>query len=362
MSLKPVLIMAGGTGGHVYPALAIANYLRERGVPLFWLGTQAGLESRVVPENNIKLFTINVSGLRGKKFNKWLIAPFTLMLAFIQSLHVILNIKPSIVIGMGGFVSGPGGIAARLLRIPLYIHEQNSIAGTTNKLLSPIAKKVMQGFPDSIHGKMVVTTGNPVRKEILNNIKSPAERLEGREGLPLRLLVIGGSLGAKVFNELLPRVIAGLPEEVEVEIWHQTGIIHHDSTMSLYLENKVNSEKVVPYIANMAEAYLWSDLVLCRAGAMTISEISIMGVASILIPYPHAVDDHQTANAKYLSDQGAAILIPQVDINEIRIIDLISGFYTKRTSLMHMATLVQNLSLPNATRDIGRICMEGINV
>jgi UDP-N-acetylglucosamine--N-acetylmuramyl-(pentapeptide) pyrophosphoryl-undecaprenol N-acetylglucosamine transferase len=161
---------------------------------------------------------------------------------------------------------------------------------------------------------------------------------------------------------LLPRIIAGLPQEVEVDVWHQTGIIHHDSTMSLYIENKVNSAKVVPYIANMAEAYLWSDLILCRAGAMTISEISTMGIASILVPYPHAVDDHQTANARYLSDQGAAILMPQVDLNEIKIIELISGFYTKRTSLIHMATLVQKLSMPDATSDIGRICMEGIYV
>ncbi|MGY8814511.1 MAG: undecaprenyldiphospho-muramoylpentapeptide beta-N-acetylglucosaminyltransferase [Gammaproteobacteria bacterium] len=354
--------MAGGTGGHVYPALAIADYLRESGVPLFWLGTQAGLESRVVPENNIKLITINVSGLRGKKINQWIFAPFILMLSFMQSLRVILNIKPSVVIGMGGFVSGPGGIAAWLLRIPLYIHEQNSIAGTTNKLLSPFAKTVMQGFPGSMNVKRVVTTGNPVRKEILENIKSPAERFEGRVGMPLRLLVIGGSLGAKVLNELLPRVIAGLPQDVEVDIWHQTGIIHHDATMRLYKENNVNPANVVPYITNMAEAYLWSDLIICRAGAMTISEISTMGLASILVPYPHAVDDHQTANARYLSDHDAAILVPQVDLNKFRIIELISEFYTKRISLIDMATLVQSLSLPNATRDIVNICMEDIYV
>jgi UDP-N-acetylglucosamine--N-acetylmuramyl-(pentapeptide) pyrophosphoryl-undecaprenol N-acetylglucosamine transferase len=362
MSFKPVLIIAGGTGGHVYPALAVAEYLREQGIQLFWLGTKAGLESRVVPENNIQLFTISVSGLRGKKFSRWLISPFTLVWALIQSLQVILNLRPSAVIGMGGYVSGPGGIAAWLLRIPLFIHEQNSIAGLTNRLLSPFARTIMQGFPGTMHGSKVVTTGNPVRKDILHSAIPPVDRLAGRQKLPLRLLVLGGSLGAKVLNEMLPRVVNGLPEGVDVDIWHQTGRIHIDSTKSLYKKYRINSGRIVAYIENMAEAYLWADIILCRAGALTISEISIMGVASILVPYPFAVDDHQLKNAEYLSNMGGAVLIPQSEIDDSAIIKLICGFYKDRDALVQMAALSRQRALPNATRDIGNICLEAIYV
>jgi UDP-N-acetylglucosamine--N-acetylmuramyl-(pentapeptide) pyrophosphoryl-undecaprenol N-acetylglucosamine transferase len=362
MSLKPVLIMAGGTGGHVYPALAIAEYLREQGVQLFWLGTKAGLESRVVPENNIKLITINVSGLRGKHYSRWLIAPFVLLIAVIQSMRVILTINPSAVIGMGGFVSGPGGLAAWLLRVPLYIQEQNSIAGLTNKLLSRLAKRVMLGFPDAMHGKKVITIGNPVRKEILSNVILPADRLKLRQNSPLKLLVLGGSLGATILNELLPKVVIGLPQDLELELWHQTGLAHHAKTLSLYKKPMLRNMKIVPYIENMADAYLWADIVLCRAGALTISELSVMGVASILVPYPHAADDHQTMNARYLSESGGAILIKQIDLNPAKIIELISKFYVERETLIKMATAAQKYSLPNATKDICDICMGGVYV
>ena len=362
MSFKPVLIIAGGTGGHVYPALAVAEYLRDQGVQLFWLGTQAGIESRVVPENNIRFYTINISGLRGKKLGYWLIAPFTLIWALMQSLRVILNTKPSAVIGMGGFVSGPGGIAAWLLRIPLFIHEQNSIAGLTNRLLSPFARTIMLGFPDAMHGKKVMTTGNPVRKDILINARPSSERIQGRQQSPLRLLVLGGSLGAKVLNETLPRVMHGLPDEVEIDIWHQTGERHYESTLSLYKKNQINRSKVVPYIENMVEAYSWADLVICRAGALTISEIAIMGIASILVPYPYAADDHQMLNAKYLSDTGSAILLTQTEMDDAKLIELILTFYKDRDALAKMAASAQDCSYPNATRDIGQICMEAIYV
>jgi len=362
MSLKPVLIMAGGTGGHVYPALAVAEYMRDQGVTLFWLGTRAGLEARVVPQNNIKLFTIYISGLRGKKISRWVIAPFTIIIAFIQSIRIILNIKPSAVIGMGGFVSGPGGIAAWLLRIPLYIHEQNSIAGLTNRLLSPFAKTIMQGFPGALHGEKVITTGNPVRKDILESSNLPDQSINDSVKRPLRLLVLGGSLGAKVLNELLPKIMVGLSGDFSVELWHQTGRDHFDTTIAQYKEYKINGYKVVPYIENMAEAYSWADIVLCRAGALTISEISIMGIASILVPYPYAADDHQTTNARYLSDKGGTIIVPQSELNEVKIVELLTRFNSERNLLVEMASSVRKLSFQNATRDIGNICMGTVHV
>ena len=362
MSLKPVLIMAGGTGGHVYPALAVAEYMRDQGVTPFWLGTRAGLEARVVPQNNIKLFTIYISGLRGKKLSRWVIAPFTIIIALIQSIRIILNIKPSAVIGMGGFVSGPGGIAAWLLRIPLYIHEQNSIAGLTNRILSPFAKTIMQGFPGALNGEKVITTGNPVRKDILESSILADQKLNYSGKRLLRLLVLGGSLGAKALNELLPEIMASLSDEVSVELWHQTGRDHFDTTTAKYKEYKINEYNVVPYIENMAEAYSWADIVLSRAGALTISEISVMGIASILVPYPYAADDHQTTNARYLCDKGGAVIIPQSELNEVKIIDLLTRFNNERNLLVDMASSVRRLSFPNATRDIGNICMGIVNV
>jgi UDP-N-acetylglucosamine--N-acetylmuramyl-(pentapeptide) pyrophosphoryl-undecaprenol N-acetylglucosamine transferase len=362
MPNKAVLIMAGGTGGHVYPALAIAEHLREQGVKLFWLGTKTGLESHVAPENGFAFFTIDVSGLRGKNFSRWLLAPFTLIRALIQSLKVIINIRPSAVIGLGGFVSGPGGLAAWLLRKPLFIHEQNSIAGLTNRLLAPFAQIVMQGFPDSLQGKKVVTTGNPVRNDILIHATSPVDRINSREGQALNLLVLGGSLGARALNEIMPDVMSNLPDDVKIDLWHQTGKAHFDSTLSLYKQSPYGVDgKIVAYIDTMSEAYLWADIILCRAGALTISEISIMGLASILVPYPYAVDDHQTSNARYLSDAGAAILIPQEQLKRSSIVEILSRFYRERESLKTMAMAALNKSMPDATRLIGNLCMESLN-
>jgi len=353
--------MAGGTGGHVYPALAVAEYLRGHGIGLYWLGTRSGLESRVVPENTIRLLTINIRGLRGKRLSRWFFAPFILVVALVQSLWIILKYRPSAVIGLGGFVSGPGGVAAWLLRIPLYIHEQNSIAGLTNRLLAPLARAVMLGFPGAIKGARVVTTGNPVRKDILN-VTSPEYRIAGRESLPLRLLVLGGSLGAQALNEILPRIITSLPQGVDIELWHQTGRDHFASTKAGYDNIRLQSCKVVPYIEDMAEAYAWADLVMCRAGALTVSEICVVGIASILVPYPYAVDDHQTANARYLCEAGAAILVPQTELSVGKIVDLLCRFDNERSKLIEMAITARNKAFPNATSDIGDLCMEAVNV
>jgi UDP-N-acetylglucosamine--N-acetylmuramyl-(pentapeptide) pyrophosphoryl-undecaprenol N-acetylglucosamine transferase len=361
MSSKSILIMAGGTGGHVYPALAIAEYLREQGFQPFWLGTRAGLEARVVPANSIPLSTIKISGLRGKGVLRWLLAPINLLIALVQSLRIINERKPAVVIGLGGFVSGPGGVAAWLLRKPLFIHEQNAIPGLTNRLLTPLARTAMQGFPNALNGRRVITTGNPVRKDILF-VSVPTERMARQANQPLRLLVLGGSLGAKVFNDMLPDVIRQLPEEVQVDVWHQTGVSHFAATAALYQHHKLGSEKVMPYIEDMAGAYAWADLVLCRSGALTISELCVVGVASILVPYPYAADDHQTANAKYLSESGGALLIPQPELTVSRIVELLCQFYKDRNSLLEMAICARNRALPHATEDIAAICMEAVNV
>jgi UDP-N-acetylglucosamine--N-acetylmuramyl-(pentapeptide) pyrophosphoryl-undecaprenol N-acetylglucosamine transferase len=352
--------MAGGTGGHVYPGLAVAEHLRELGVQLAWLGTRAGLESRVVPANSIRLFTIYIGGIRGKKISRRLAAPFMVIIALLQSLWIIQRYRPMAVIGLGGFVSGPGGLAAWLLRIPLYIHEQNSIAGLTNRLLAPLARAVMQGFPGALKGNKVVTTGNPVRKDILL-VSQHHDRTSGREQQPLRLLVLGGSLGAQALNEVLPAALRALPPGIRIEVWHQTGREHHAAASVRYQEHGLHASKVVPYIEDMAAAYAWADLVLCRAGALTISELCITGVASVLVPFPHAVDDHQTANARYLSEAGAAILVPQSELSAARLAGLLCEFTENRGKLEDMAKLARSRAYPHATADIARICMGGVN-
>lgn len=361
MSDKTILIMAGGTGGHVYPALAVADYLRERGARLYWLGTRSGLESQVVHENGLQLLVIYISGLRGKTFSRWVLAPLMLVVALIQSLLILLKYRPDAVIGLGGFVSGPGGIAAWLLRIPLYIHEQNAIAGLTNRLLAPLAKTVMLGFPGALQGSKVITTGNPVRKKILT-IDLPSKRFADRQHKPLRLLVLGGSLGARALNEILPQALSTLPAHVQIDSWHQTGAAHIEPTRALYQQYQLQSARVDSYINDMAEAYTWADLILCRSGASTISEICNAGIAAILVPYPHAADDHQTANAKYLSDAGAAILVPQAELSVSSVVALLCRFDKERNKLTEMASIARNKAFPDATSRIGGICMETINV
>ncbi len=356
MAEKTILVMAGGTGGHVYPALAVAQYLREQGSRLLWIGTRNGIEARVVPENGFPLLLIHIRGLRGKTLLRRVMAPLMLMLALLQSLIIMIRYKPDAVIGLGGFVSGPGGIAAWLLRIPLFIHEQNAIAGLTNRLLAPLARTVMLGFPGALVGKHVITTGNPVRMEI-RKLDTPQTRIGSRPHNPLRLLVLGGSLGAKALNELLPEVLSSLPDRVQIEVWHQTGATHIDMTRDLYARHQLHQARVDAYINDMAAAYSWADMVLCRAGASTIGEICSAGIASILVPYPHAVDDHQTANARYLSDAGAAILIPQSDLTVNGIRDLLSRFYSERRQLLDMATIARSKAFPDATSEISNICM-----
>ena len=352
--VKHVLIAAGGTGGHVYPALAVADYLREKNIKITWVGTAKGLEHRVIPAAGIPLEIISISGLRGKGLLNLLFVPLKLMLAIAQVIKIFIKTKPDAVLGMGGFVSGPCGLAAFILRKPLYLHEQNAIPGLTNKVLRYLATTTMQAFPNSFKNNNVIAMGNPIRKDI-SNLASPEERMAKREG-NIRLLIIGGSLGAQALNENVPQALSEISNKIQANVWHQTGKNKLDATLEIY--KKLNVEaKVTEFIEDMAEAYEWADLVICRAGALTISELANAGVAAILVPYPHAVDDHQTANAAYLTKVGAAILIPQEQLIPKLKESIAELLQAGRTKLIEMAKAARELSKPNATQDVAEICL-----
>lgn len=355
VKVKHVLIAAGGTGGHIYPALAVADYLREQGVKITWVGTEKGLEHRVVPAANFPLELISISGLRGKGLLNLVFVPMKLMLAIAQTVKIFLKVKPDAVLGMGGFVSGPCGLTAFILRKPLYLHEQNAIPGLTNKVLSYLATRVMQAFPDSFKGKRnIIATGNPIRKDI-SDLITPEVRMSEHKG-NIRLLIIGGSLGAQALNENVPVAVAEMKKELQPDIWHQTGKNKLDATMTNY--RKVNIQaKVTEFIEDMAEAYEWADLVICRAGALTISELANAGIGAILVPYPYAVDDHQTANAKYLTNVGAAVLIQQEQLMPALKESLTELLHEGRTKLTDMAKASRSLAKPNATKVVAEMCL-----
>jgi UDP-N-acetylglucosamine--N-acetylmuramyl-(pentapeptide) pyrophosphoryl-undecaprenol N-acetylglucosamine transferase len=353
---RPVLIMAGGTGGHVFPALAVADELSSRGVPVSWLGTRRGLEARVVPAAGYVLSSIRVSGLRGKGLLRLLIAPFMLAFAVFQSLVIFLRLRPMAVLGMGGFASGPGGLVAWLLRCPLVIHEQNSVAGLTNRLLAPLARYVLEAFPGSLPAaRHAVHTGNPVRGAIAA-LPEPARRLSEPAGA-LHLLVIGGSLGAEVLNRVVPQAVARLPQESRPQIHHQTGQADADAVRARYQE--LGSDvRVEAFVEDMAAAYAWADLVVCRAGALTVAELCAAGVASILVPFPYATDDHQTGNAGYLADAGAAVLVPQPELTAERLAERLAAYSTDRPVLLEMASRARELARPDAARQVAGFCLQ----
>ncbi len=350
-----ILIMAGGTGGHVFPALAVAEELRSAGHPVVWLGTQAGLEARVVPAAGLPMAWVRVRGLRGKGFLHALTAPFMLLGALLQAGGILRRLRPRAVLGMGGFVTGPGGFMAWLLRRPLLIHEQNSIAGLTNRLLAPLATRVMEAFPGSLPARLrPLATGNPVRGAI-TRIAPPAARFAGRAG-PMRLLVLGGSLGAQALNDLLPQALARSAAALRPQVRHQAGVRNLDSARAAYARAGVTAE-VVPFIEDMAEAYAWADLVVCRAGALTIAELTAVGVAAILVPYPYAVDDHQTGNARYLVDAGAAMLIPEPELEATTLAGVIADFARDPERRLRMAAAARALARTDAARVVAQECL-----
>lgn len=350
--VRPVMIMAGGTGGHVYPALAVADDLIQRGIPVVWMGTKKGIEARLVPQAGIDVDWLSMSGLRGKGILALLLAPLKIVMACYQAMKIINKRKPSVVLGMGGFVSAPGGLMSWLLRKPLLIHEQNAVPGMSNRILSKLANISMVAFPGSFKTASV-HVGNPVRNDIAM-LAPPAERSSAKSGA-LRVLVFGGSLGAARLNELVPQVFAKLIEEKELQIKHQTGPGHFEQTRENYSHLNLKAE-IVEYVEDMASMYAWADLVICRAGAMTVAELAAAGVASILVPYPYAVDDHQTFNAKYLSDAGAAVLMQQKDLNVDSLLVVMKGI--DRVKALEMSEKARALGMTDATRLVADACLK----
>lgn len=357
MSRAPILIMAGGTGGHVFPGLAVADVLRQRAQPVVWLGTRRGIEARVVPAAGIEIEWISISGVRGAGFTSWVVAPFKLLLAMVQALKVLRRKRPSAVLGMGGFVSGPGGVAAWLVRRPLLIHEQNAVAGTTNRCLARLAKRVFEAFPGSFPAAVPARlVGNPVREDIAA-LAPPSERFANRSAdQPLRLLVIGGSQGARVLNHTLPEALALLAPERRPQVWHQGGVTHAEA-VERYERLEV-AARLEPFIDDMAAAYAWADLVLCRAGALTLAELAAAGLGALLVPFPHAIDDHQTRNAAHLADAGAAIVIPQSELDASRLAAELTGLMDQPETLGRMAEAARSQAHPDAAEVIADACLE----
>lgn len=345
------MIMAGGTGGHVFPGLAVADHLRRAGWRVVWMGAKTGMEATLVPARGYDMAWVSFAGLRGKGWTAMLVLPLRLLLAFWQSARAIFAHRPDAVLGMGGYMSFPGGMMAALLGKPLVIHEQNSVAGLANRILAGVADRALCAFPGALSGATL--TGNPVRPEIAA-IAAPEDRYRLRSG-PLRLLVVGGSLGAKALNETVPPALALLSRERRPRVTHQSGAQHLEALRRAYASAGVEA-RTLAFIDDMAAAYAEADVVLCRAGAITVAEIAAAGVASVLVPFPHAVDDHQTGNARFLADAGAALLLPQADMDAQRLAQLLGGF--DRARLLEMASRARLLGKPDATASVAKICEE----
>jgi len=352
-----VMIMAGGTGGHVFPALAVAEELRARGCEVSWLGTPDSFESRTVPQHDIPLDTIAAHRLRGQGLLGKLLAPLHLLRAMLQAGRVLRSRRPNVLLGMGGFASGPGGLVGRLLRLPLVIHEQNTVPGLTNRWLARIATLTLQAFPGSFpESANARVCGNPVRAEIVA-LPDPQQRRQARADTPLRLLVVGGSLGAQALNELLPQALALLPAAQRPQVLHQAGRGKYQATLQHYAEAGVEAE-VREFLDDMPAAYSQADLVVCRSGALTVSELAAVGVAALLVPFPHAVDDHQTRNAQFLVDAGAARLIQQRELDPQRLAAVIEELCGSPRTLLQMAVAARAQARPDATSCVADACLE----
>ena len=354
--VKKVLVTAGGTGGHVFPALAAARLFKEQGIEVLWIGTRQGIEADIVPKNSIDIEYLDIAGVRGQGLARLLWAPLKIVKAVVQVIGIVRRYQPDLVLGMGGFVTGPTGVGVWLCGRPVFIHEQNAIAGFTNKMLARLARRVFQAFPGAFApGSRIETTGNPVRREIAQ-LESPVSRYEQHDG-PVRILILGGSQGAVALNQLVPKALAFLQGELNFLVRHQCGAKNIEAATACYQQAGVDAE-VLPFIDDMAAAYGWADVVVCRSGALTVSELAAAGVASILIPYPFAVDDHQTKNGEYLNAAGAAVLVQQSDLNESDLAQLLREKLSSRQELKRMAEKARSLAMINATEKLVQRCVE----
>jgi UDP-N-acetylglucosamine--N-acetylmuramyl-(pentapeptide) pyrophosphoryl-undecaprenol N-acetylglucosamine transferase len=351
------MVIAGGTGGHVFPGLAVAEHLKGQGIDVVWMGTRSGLEAQAVPAAGFHIDWISVGGVRGRGMLTWLLFPFKLAFAVVQALRIMLRQRPDVVLAMGGFVAGPGGLVAWMLRKPLLIHEQNAIPGLTNRWLAWLADGALSGFPDAFKNLPSARhVGNPVRRVIAD---IPPMGTGSQQG-PLCLLVLGGSQGAQIFNTIMPEALRAWKAGPGTEVWHQCGRKWLQSTQAAYASSAV-AVRVSAFIDDMASAYRWADLVICRAGAMTIAELCAAGRASVLVPYPHAVDAHQDANARFLAEREAAILVPQETFVASTIRELLERFATHRQLLVNMGFNARRCATPDAAETIGRLCLEAIH-
>jgi UDP-N-acetylglucosamine--N-acetylmuramyl-(pentapeptide) pyrophosphoryl-undecaprenol N-acetylglucosamine transferase len=348
---KTILIMAGGTGGHIYPGLAVADYLKAQGWRVVWMGAPGSMESELVPKHGYPMVWVDFAGLRGKGLLRKLLLPFSLLLALWQSLDAMLRVRPDVVLGMGGYITVPGGLMAALLRRPLVIHEQNAVAGLSNRLLARLAVRVLSGFPGVL--PKAEWCGNPVRDKIAA-LPDPKARYGARSG-KLNVMVVGGSLGAKALNDCMPQALALMPEEARPDVLHQSGRRHYEATQAAYQRAGIEAA-VLPFVDDMAFYYAQADLVVCRAGALTVSELAAAGVASILVPFPFAVDDHQTVNARFLSERNGAELLPQSEMTPRRLADLLQGMTHERAT--NMAVAARQAAKADATQRVAQVCKE----
>lgn len=349
--MKTLMVMAGGTGGHIFPGIAVAEALRAKGWRVVWMGNPDGMEARIVPARGYETAWVRFGALRGKGLVRKLMLPVNLLSGFWQALRALRSARPDVVVGMGGYITFPGGMMAALLGRPLVLHEQNSVAGLANRVLARVADRVLTGFPQVLAKSSWV--GNPVRAEIAA-VAPPAERFAGREG-PLRILVVGGSLGAAALNEAVPAALGRMPADQRPLVVHQAGEKQIDALRTAYARARVDGD-LRPFIDDMASAYAEADLVICRAGALTVAELAAVGVASLLVPFPHAVDDHQTGNARFLAERGGAYLLPQTELNAERLAGILASI--DRPRLLQMAEHARALARPLAAAEVARVCEE----
>jgi UDP-N-acetylglucosamine--N-acetylmuramyl-(pentapeptide) pyrophosphoryl-undecaprenol N-acetylglucosamine transferase len=356
---KGVLIMAGGTGGHIFPGLAVAGVLRDKGIPVRWLGAEGGMETQTVPKAGIQLDLVSITGLRGKGVLRWLRMPLMLLAAVLRARRLLAADPPACAVSFGGYAAAPGGIAAWTKGIPVLVHEQNRIPGMTNRLLTHFARKVLQGFPGTFPDKLApLDSGNPVRRE-LTEIPGPDERMAQRTG-PLRILITGGSQGAQVLNLTVPEALKRLPASIEFEVRHQAGAKRVDEATKAYTTAGVEAE-ITPFISDMSEAYAWADLVICRSGALTVAEVAAAGLGAVFVPFAHAVDDHQTRNAEYLAEAGAAVILPQASLKAESLAKTLESLLGDRSRLLAMAQSARQMAIPNAAENVVSACEEWVS-